>query len=289
MPELPEVETIRRELEGLIIGKTFARPQLHIPTTIAFPEPGSFSAKLEGRSVSALERRGKYLLIRLDRLILVVHLRMTGNLVYSTEQKPEEARFLRVSLPFTDRTALFYSDMRRFGRLWLVKNEVELKEQVLKKVGPDIYNDLDAKAFAVLLKSKGNRRLKALLLDQEFAAGMGNIYTDECLYRCCFHPLRRVDSLSEEEKKQLFQAIRDVLDEGIKYGGTSFRDYRNAAGALGQFQQKLNVYNRQGEYCSRCGAEIEKTVVAGRGTYFCPGCQAAEEAETVQERKPGKS
>lgn len=273
MPELPEVEVIRLELNPLIRGKTFAYPLLHIPTTIQHPSPDLFALNLEGQTIQALGRRGKYLLFYLNRDILVVHLRMTGNLIFiSQDDLPRVERFLRIELPFIDGSALHYSDMRRFGRLWLVKDSKELETLVLKNVGPDIYTELKAEQFKTLLKQKGKKNLKALLLDQSCFSGMGNIYTDECLHLCHLHPEQQASILTEHETEKLYQTIQEVLKMGIECGGTSFRDYRNASGALGDFQNKLSVYGRKGERCS-CGALIEKTVVAGRGTYYCPCCQ----------------
>ena len=272
LPELPEVETIRRELEPLIRGKTFAEPLLHMPSTIAYPYPEEFTAGLEGRTVKALTRRGKYLFIELDLGILTVHLRMTGNLLFSETGLPGENRFLRVTLPFIDGTALHYSDMRRFGRLWLTAGQQELEQVVLKKVGPDILNEVSLEDFLDLLGKRQKAKLKALLLDQNFIAGMGNIYTDECLYRCRLHPERAAGTLDRDKGEELYQAIQDVLADGIRYGGTTFRDYRNASGALGEFQAKLGVYGRKDDLCS-CGTPIEKKIVAGRGTYYCPCCQ----------------
>jgi formamidopyrimidine-DNA glycosylase len=273
MPELPEVEVIRLELEPLIRGKTFAAPLLHMPTTIQYPSPEEFVLTLKGQTIKELKRRGKYLLFYLDRGILVIHLRMTGNLVFiGTGDLPCAARFLRLELPFIDGSSLHYSDMRRFGRLWLVKDSQTLEALVLKNVGPDIYTELEAEQFKALLKKRSKRNLKALLLDQSCSAGMGNIYTDECLHLCHLHPEQQVSTLTEAEVDQLYQTIHQVLKMGIEYGGTSFRDYRNARGALGDFQNKLNVYGRKGDRCS-CGAVIKKTVVAGRGTYYCPRCQ----------------
>ncbi len=281
MPELPEVETIRRELEPLISGKRFAPPFLHMPSTVAYPNPEGFTAGLTGRTVKSIGRRGKYLFINLDRGILVVHLRMTGNLLYAEGDPPDSERFLRLSFPFTDGSGLYFSDMRRFGRVWLVSGEDELQRIVLKRIGPDIFNEVDKQQFIGLLAKRDRGRIKALLLDQGFAAGMGNIYTDECLFRCGLHPRRQAVTLSRVEAEELYEAIRMVLAEGIKYGGTTFRDYRNARGALGDFQSRLAVYGRKGEHC-RCGSVIEKTVVAGRGTYYCPNCQA-ERKETEEE------
>lgn len=272
MPELPEVETIRRELEPLISGKRFAPPLLHMPSTVAYPDPEGFAAGLAGRTVKNIGRRGKYLIINLDRGILVVHLRMTGNLLYTEEALPDKERFLRLSFPFTDGSILYFSDMRRFGRVWLVAGSGELQSIVLRRIGPDIFNELDQKQFIELLEKRERGRIKALLLDQGFAAGMGNIYTDECLFRSGLHPRRQASTLSRVEAEKLYEAIRVVLAEGIEYGGTTFRDYRNARGALGDFQSRLAVYGRKGERC-HCGSVIEKTAVAGRGTYYCPNCQ----------------
>jgi len=277
MPELPEVEVIRLELEPLVKGKTFAAPILHMPSTIQYPDPDVFVAALEGQTVKTLGRRGKYLLFYLVRGILVVHLRMTGNLIFnSNEDLPRADRFLRVELPFNDGSMLQYSDMRRFGRLWLVKDSQVLKNLVLKNVGPDIYTELNLEQFRTLLEKRGKRNLKALLLDQSCSAGMGNIYTDECLHLCHLHPEQQASKLTAAEAEKLYITIQQVLELGIEHGGTSFRDYRNARGALGDFQNKLSVYGRKGERCS-CGALIEKTVVAGRGTYYCPCCQVNKE------------
>ncbi len=275
MPELPEVEVIRRELEPLLIEKTFAAPVLHMPSTIAYPSAEEFVSDLAGQTVKSIARRGKYLLINLARGVLAVHLRMTGNLLYTeaAEAKgPKEDRYRRVSLPFSDGSALHFSDMRRFGRLWLVGNDHELQSIVLRRIGPDILNDLCCEDFLQLLDKREQSRLKALLLDQGFTAGMGNIYTDECLFRCKIHPLRQAKTLSRDEKENLYATIRDVLAEGIAYGGTTFRDYRNSSGARGDFQSMLSVYGRKDERCS-CGTPIEKATVAGRGTYYCPRCQ----------------
>ncbi len=272
LPELPEVETIRRELDPLIKGKTFAEPLLYMPSTIAYPAPEEFTAALKDRTVETLTRRGKYLFINLDQGILTVHLRMTGNLAYAADGQPAEERFLRVSMPFKDSSALHYFDMRRFGRLWLVADREELESKVLKRIGPDILEEVDLKRFIELLDKRQRTKLKALLLDQSFAAGMGNIYTDECLYRCSINPCRQAGTLSRAEKEELYAAIKAVLADGIEYGGTTFRDYRTASGALGSFQAKLAVYGRKGEKCS-CGTTIEKITEAGRGTYYCPHCQ----------------
>ncbi len=277
MPELPEVEVIRLELEPLVTGKIFASPVLLMLSAVQYPDPEIFTAALEGQKVVNLARRGKYLFFMLDRGILVVHLRMTGNLIFrKKDDLPKPGRYLRVELPFTDGSALQYSDMRRFGRLWLVKDVSQLESLVLKNVGPDIYNELDPIQFSILLKKRGRRNLKALLLDQSCFSGMGNIYIDECLHLCKLHPEQQVSALTAAETERLYNTIQRVLVMGIEYGGASFRDYRKASGALGEFQDKLSVYGRKGEHCS-CGELIQKKVVAGRGTYYCPRCQVKRE------------
>lgn len=284
MPELPEVEVIRRELKPLIRGRIFAPPRLEDPRAVAYPTPELFISGLPGRRVKDLGRRGKYLLLELDRGFLVVHLRMTGNLLFRAKDQSDEERFLRLVLPFRDGAALFFSDMRRFGRIWLVEDEQELESRVLSRTGPDLYGGLDETGFLERLARREGSRLKALLLDQSFAAGLGNIYTDECLHRCGIHPRRRVETLSETQRRSLFEAIGEVLSEGITHGGTTFRDYRTARGALGDFQSRLAVYGRGGELCT-CGTPVVKTVVAGRGTYYCPCCQGDESEEAGKGRK----
>ncbi len=273
MPELPEVEVIRCTLEPLIMGKTFVSPVLYMSSTIEYPGPEEFCAFLSGRRVERIGRKGKYLLIDLDRGFLAIHLRMTGNLIYCEREQTHEDRFLRIGLPFSDGSALYFSDMRRFGRIWLVESEEELALRVLKNVGPDILDEVDRDKFCRLLAKRNSTRLKTLLLDQKFIAGMGNIYTDECLHRCGLHPLRQAGTLERAEVEKLYAVIREVLAEGIEFGGTSIRNYRNAAGALGDFQSRLAVYGRRGEHCRCCGAVIEKINAAGRGTYYCPRCQ----------------
>ena len=294
MPELPEVEVIRREIEPLIKNKTFDVPVLYMPSTVDYPSPDEFTTSLPGRTAKNARRKGKYLLIDLNDGILAIHLRMTGSLLYKEESVNHEAaaeesaktnetipadqRFLRLAMPFTDGSVLHFSDMRRFGRVWLVENEEQLQTIVLKNVGPDLLNDLCCEEFIELLQKRKRSQLKALLLDQGFAAGMGNIYTDECLFRCGIHPRRQAETLSPADAEQLYRSIQDVLADGIEHGGTTFRDYRNSSGALGDFQSRLAVYGRKDEPCS-CGAAIEKIIAAGRGTYYCPRCQAEQTGE----------
>jgi formamidopyrimidine-DNA glycosylase len=275
MPELPEVEVIRRGLEPLVCGKTFDRPQLIFSGSVRYPAPGQFCEEISGRRVTTLHRHGKYLLVEMDRGILVVHLRMTGRLVYLEHEGPPPD-YLRVRLPFTDRSLLYFSDMRKFGGLWLLESRADLSRTGMHRLGPDIYEQISQEQFVSLFNKRRRARIKPLLLDQHFVAGLGNIYVDESLFRSGIHPCREAASLSREEIEALFQSIRDLLKEAICCGGSSSRDYRDALGERGAFQERFFVYGRKGYRCS-CGAVIERIVVAGRGTHYCPGCQVRGE------------
>lgn len=278
MPELPEVEVIRRELTPLAEGKEFAIPLVYYDRAIFSPAPEEFICRLRGRTVTGIGRKGKYLLFQLDRGILMAHLRMTGKLLYGfpgegIDNPTAPERDLRVKLPFTGGDALYFYDMRKFGGFWLLEEQERCSPAGFFLLGPDIWEQVDENAFSTLLQRRPRARIKPLLLDQRFVAGMGNIYTDESLFRSGIHPCRPVASLSGKEGRRLYRTIRAVLTEGIACGGTTTRDYRNIHGGSGSFQEQLAVYGRKGEPCPRCGRPIERTVVAGRGTYFCPRCQ----------------
>jgi formamidopyrimidine-DNA glycosylase len=272
VPELPEVEVIRRGLAPLICRKEFGSPELLFSGAIRHPSPEQFSRDLAGRRVENIARTGKYLRIELDRGELVVHLRMTGRLVYRENGSSAEP-YLRAILPFTDGTALFFSDMRKFGGLWLLEGEDEQQRAGLHRLGPDIFEQVGPELFLEMIRGRPRVRIKALLLDQRFAAGMGNIYVDESLFRAGIHPQREAGSLSREEVLVLYRAVRSALQEGIDCGGTSSRDYRDALGEQGAFQHRLAVYGRKGRPCPRCGTPVTRIVVAGRGTYLCARCQ----------------
>ncbi|NLZ33189.1 MAG: DNA-formamidopyrimidine glycosylase [Firmicutes bacterium] len=278
MPELPEVEVIRRELAPLVCGKEFAAPVIHFPGVVHYPALELFRRLLPGRFIGELGRRGKYLLFLLDRGMLLAHLRMTGRLIYrpagAAGDLPLPPRHLRLELPFADGGALYFYDSRKFGGFWLLEHPGEWEGAGLPSLGPDIWEEVDEASFLALLQARPRARIKPLLLDQGFVAGMGNIYTDESLFRSGIHPCRRVSSLTEEERRRLYRAIREVLAEGIACGGTTTRDYLDARGAAGSFQERLAVYGCKGEPCPCCGRPVERTVTAGRGTYFCPHCQS---------------
>jgi len=279
VPELPEVEVIRRELTPLVCGKEFAVPVIHFTGAVHYPGTDQFCRRLGGRRIKKLGRKGKYLLFSLDRGTLLAHLRMTGRLIYrypgaTGEDCAGRVEHLRLELPFAGGDALYFYDQRKFGGFWLLEDPDERDAAGLPCLGPDIWEDVDEPTFLKLLQARPRARIKPLLLDQGFVAGMGNIYTDESLFRSGIHPCRRVSTLSKKENRKLYRAIREVLAEGIACGGTTTRDYRDARGAAGSFQEQLAVYGCRGEPCPRCGHPVERTVTAGRGTYFCPRCQS---------------
>lgn len=291
MPELPEVETIRRALVEPLTGRRIASADLRLPRmSLGFPA-ADFGLKLKGQTIRAVIRRGKYLVLELDRDALIVHLGMTGQLTAAPPDAPENPRFLKTvtglqkpagvhpvdkhtHLILTlDRGArLLFRDPRTFGKLVLVPREAWNTHPRLRKLGPE---PLEMKIERVVetFPKDSTRCVKALLLDQEFLAGVGNIYADEALFRAGILPTRKVKNLKAAEKPLLLKAVRDVLRKGIKYQGTTFSDYRKPDGGKGDNYERLMVYGRGGFPCRTCGTLLRKTVVAQRGTVYCPKCQ----------------
>lgn len=272
MPELPEVETVRRSLQPFLIGHRIVEvTRIAWPGTIAEPSPEEFSARLEGREIVAIDRRAKYLIIHLDQdEALVVHLRMTGQLTV-VEAEAETDKHTHVVLGLDTGQQMFYRDTRKFGRMWLLDREG--LAALDRKLGPEPLDDaLTAEAFRALIRRRKGR-LKQLLLDQAVIAGLGNIYVDEALWLAQLHPLATVGMISDEQIDALYAAVREVLASGIDKRGTTFSNYRDALGAKGSNQNYLNVYNRKDQPCLRCGSPIEKILVVQRGTHICAYCQ----------------
>ncbi len=269
MPELPEVETIRRELGPLVVGRTIVGVEVEWEGSIARLSREEFEQGMRGRHILSLRRRGKYLLFDLSGgWTLLVHLGMTGALLL----KPSggmKAKHDRVLFLLDDGQGLHFEDMRKFGRLSLVRDE----QEVVGHLGPEPLA-LDPPGFRELM---GRRRgmIKPLLLNQRFLAGLGNIYVDEVLFEARLHPLRRVESLSRKEIRALYRAIQGVLKQALGDRGTTFDGaYRRPDERLGEHQERLRVYGRKGEPCPRCKTPIARIEVGGRGTYLCPRCQA---------------
>lgn len=272
MPELPEVETIVRELRAAQLeGRTIVGAAVYWPRTVSPLEPGKFCCEITGQRIKHITRRGKWIEIHLTHHQLFIHLRMTGKLLFrrsSDSQHPHE----RLRLELDDGRMLSYEDQRKFGRWRLVPEGSELVS-----VGVDPFSKAFTWQFFERAIKGRFRQMKPLLLDQKVISGLGNIYVDEALWEAKIHPLRRSDTLTAKEMKDLFQAIPLVLSRGIENQGTTLGDHRanyfSVSGRRGGNQFKLRVFRREGEACYRCKSVIKKMVVGQRGTHFCPLCQ----------------
>jgi len=274
MPELPEVETIRARLEPRLTGRTFERVVIADPRLTRPEPPELVAAELEGEQVRTVGRRGKYLIVEFESgRHLLIHLRMTGNVQHPAAGGFDADPYRRAVVRLDDGSDVAYRDVRRFGT-WELLEPGELEDYfAARRLGGE---PLD-RAFttASLERAFANRRapVKAALLDQRAAAGVGNIYADEALWRARIHPLRPAGSLSRKELAALRTALRQVLQTGIARQGATLRDYRAPDGAQGSMQDRFRVYGRAGEPCPRCGAPIDKIRAGGRGTWFCSACQ----------------
>jgi len=272
VPELPEVETIRQGLAEVLPGLIIKDVEIKSPAPLKGMPGDQFAASLVGKRVSGAGRRGKYLLLSLeDGSNLVIHLRMTGRLVFCRGQQQTD-RHTHLVFHFSNGSCLYFSDVRKFGTISLLPPG-EHPVAGLRMLGPEpLSGDFN---FPYLDRELEKRVIcvKALLLDQRVIAGLGNIYTDEILHRAGIRPERSARSLVRNERLALFRSIREVLEEAICCRGTTMSDYRDATGTAGMFQEKLRVYGRRGQPCPRCGAAVTRSRVAGRGTHFCPQCQ----------------
>jgi formamidopyrimidine-DNA glycosylase len=264
VPELPEVETVRRGLEPVLVGRTFVDGDAH-------PSAKFNSATgVLGRTVRSVGRRGKYLLVGLDDgRRLVVHLGMTGQFRMQ-EAEPVEDPYVRAWWLLDDDRTLVFRDVRRFGRIAVVDQDLgELP--TLAALGPEPFDDAFTPEALWRDVNRSQVRVKTQLLGQRVVAGVGNIYADEALWRAGVHPARR--RITRAAAERLRDAIREVLAEGIDHGGTTLRDYRTVDGGEGANQHRLDCYGRAGRPCNRCGSELRRSVIDGRGTTHCPTCQ----------------
>jgi formamidopyrimidine-DNA glycosylase len=273
VPELPEVETVRVQLEPVLVGRLFERVEIDDPRLVRPFDPGAVAGELQGERVGAVERRGKYLIVRFESgRVLLIHLRMTGSLYHAPRGSLPEDPHRRAVVSLDDRSDVAYRDVRRFGT-WLLLEPGELESYLEARVGEEPLE----RGFTprVLARRLARRRapVKAALLDQRSLAGMGNIYADEALWRARIHPLRPAGELDDADVRRLHRAVRRALEAGIARQGATLRDYRTPDGSAGAMQDEFKVYGREGEPCDRCGTPIEKTRVAGRGTWYCPACQ----------------
>jgi formamidopyrimidine-DNA glycosylase len=273
LPELPEVETVRKTLQKLVIGKQIEDVTVRLPRIIKRPDDTeAFRRMLAGTTIIGIGRRGKFLKIVCDPLVLVSHLRMEGKYRLAEQGEPCE-KHTHVIFHFTDGTELRYRDVRQFGTMHLFPYGEEDEQLPLKKLGPEPLTDEFQLSWFQALLAKRKTNIKAVLLNQEYIAGLGNIYVDESLFRAGIHPTRMASSLKEEEVERLYHSIQQTLKEAIELGGSSVRSYLNGEGEMGMFQLRIQVYGRKHEPCPKCGRPIERMVVAGRGTHVCSHCQ----------------
>jgi formamidopyrimidine-DNA glycosylase len=269
MPELPEVETTVRALREPLVGETFTEARIYWPRHIDRPNPKSFQDRIAGLRVEEIGRRGKYLVFSLSGgETLIIHLRMTGHLSVVARDTPVSPHTHTI-LGLASGKELRFHDTRKFGRVYLVRDP----QEVLGKLGPEpLEEDFTPEMLAQRMERR-SMRLKPLLLDQSFIAGVGNIYADEALFYARLHPERPADTLNDEEIASLHRAIQKVLRLGIAREGASIDRYRKPDGTRGDMQNAVAVFQRTGESCYRCGTPIKRIVLGGRSTHYCPVCQ----------------
>src|SRR5690625_2514177 len=273
MPELPEVETIRRTLEQLVLQKTIEDVDIYWPNIIQYPDDiDEFKMILRDETIDSIARRGKFLLFYLTNYVLISHLRMEGKYRLVTDNEPKD-KHTHVVFHFTDGTSLHYNDVRKFGTMHVYPIGKEFTVKPLTMLGPDPFEEAYTIEYVAEKLTNTSRMIKAALLDQTIIAGLGNIYVDEVLFLAKIHPEKRANRLTTKEITRIWKYAKDVLAEAVKVGGTTIRSYVDGEGEMGMFQQQLYAYDQTGKPCNHCATIIEKIKVAGRGTHICPKCQ----------------
>jgi formamidopyrimidine-DNA glycosylase len=284
VPELPEVETVRTRLAPDVEGRTIVRAHVDDVRLVRPELPESVAAALTDATIERVERRGKYLLLRLaSGETLAVHLRMTGNLLRRTAGD-EAPRFVRAELELDDGSVVAYTDIRRFGTWELLRDLVVADEFIAQRLGPEPFADEFTPAFLYAALHRREAPVKSVLLDQRVVAGLGNIYADEALWAAKIHPEVPASRLRRPDVERLHGAIRAALTAGIEAQGASIRDYRMPDGGRGSAQERFAVYGRTGLPCPRCGTPIRRLVVGQRGTHICPHCQRVPRARRSRPR-----
>ena len=267
MPELPEVETIKNELSPHIIGSRFSKITVLDAKLVRCPSVEELCRQLVGQKINSLQRRGKYLIFHLSGgEVLIIHLKMSGSLLLNPEQLDRHAR---VIFDLDNGNRIIFTDRRRLGAVWLVENE----QSIIGKLGPEPLTPAFTSHTLAERLQRHKAPIKAVLLDQSFIAGIGNMYADETLFAAGIHPLRQANSLSSGETERLHKAIVDVLRSAIRSGGASVDTYKRPEGELGTAHSSFCVAHRGGEPCPNCGTPIQRLAIRNRGSYFCPNCQ----------------
>ena len=271
MPELPEVETVRRGLERLVVSRTISSVEVKVPKMIK-TSYDSFLNDLPGQTIQAMRRRGKYLIFDFGQLIMISHLRMEGKYLLFTDQVPANKHF-HLFFTLDDGSTLVYQDVRKFGTFDLLAKNQEEAYFTKKKLGPEPTKKAFKYALFERALMSSAKPIKSLLLEQKLVAGLGNIYVDEVLWAAKVHPETPAKELSKAAMKRVHDQTIAILQLGIEKGGSTIRTYRNALGEDGTMQNYLQVYGKTGQPCPRCVSTIEKIKLGGRGTHLCPHCQ----------------
>lgn len=276
MPELPEVETIKNQLLEKIRGKKIKAADVRLPKMIQNVSVKEFKKIVEGATIKDIQRRAKLLIINLSNgYSLIIHLKLTGQIIYmKTLEYKNIKTFTQIIYYFTDNSVLLHNDIRQFGYVKVTKTK-DLENMFEKeKFGPEpLEKEFTLDKFKKLLTKKSRQKIKPLLMDQTFLAGIGNLYAQEACWCAKILPTRIVKNLSEKEIETLFNCLIKILKKAIKYKGSSVDTYVDISGQAGDYVPKLKVYDREGQKCLRCGGKIKKIVLAGRGTYYCSNCQ----------------
>lgn len=273
MPELPEVETVKRTLKKLILNKKIEYVDVRYPNIIEYPTVLEFKNKIKNQTINDIERKGKWLMFKLDDYYLLSHLRMEGK--YNLKSNEPLDKHEHIIFHFTDGLELRYKDTRKFGKMYLIEKDKVFLEKPLNELGKEPF-DVDFNYLKNKYKSK-ILPIKQVLLDQKIVTGIGNIYADEILFLSKINPLKKANELNEIEIKNIIKNTSEVLNNAIIDGGTTIRTYESSEGVHGRFQQKLLVHNRENENCKICQSKIKKIKIGGRGTYYCPNCQKEKE------------
>ncbi|MDD5639742.1 MAG: bifunctional DNA-formamidopyrimidine glycosylase/DNA-(apurinic or apyrimidinic site) lyase [Candidatus Pacebacteria bacterium] len=291
MPELPEVETTVKGLKREVLNRTFLGLWTDTPKIFHNINPEDFEQSIKGKKIIDVKRRAKNILIYLsDNSVILIHLKMTGHLLvgeweYAKKEKRWNPltvgpitddpynRFLRVFFCLDDKRKIGLCDARKFAKIELW-NQEDIKNKVFADIGPEpLDNNFSLSDFINLFKKKRKGKIKQILMDQSFIAGIGNIYASEILFEANIHPEEDITMLNEKNIEKIYFSIKDILPKGIDAGGDSFSDYRNIYGEKGKFQNIMKVYGREGKECLICGNIIKKIIIATRGTFYCPNCQ----------------
>ena len=272
MPELPEVEQVKRTLSPHVVGKKIIAVDVRLPRLIQYPAADVFVDKLVGKTVEGIERKGKYLRLNLGRdLYLLIHLRLTGALL-AVKKVASEPLYAKIKFALAGDEDLWFTDIRTFGTLYLIDHGDKVIEGYAG-LGPEPLSEELTAEYLTPIISRKSAAIKGVILDQKVIAGLGNIYADEALFVAGILPDRNADLVTVEECEKLIAAINQVIAQGIKNHGTTFRDYKDGNGNQGSNQKYLLAYGRKGKPCKTCGTILEGSKVAGRGTTFCSHCQ----------------